>query len=394
MLLRNKPLESITEADLQLLISNKVAEKKTLEYKQELPGSRDSDKKEFLYDVSSFANASGGNLIYGIREDGGVPVEICGLDITDVDATILKLEGSILYGIAPRIPGLRVQPVPLSNKRVVLIFNIPRSFALPHMVTFKNASKFYSRNSAGKYQLDVGELRTAFTLSQSITDRIRNFRQERLSKIVALETPVQMDTGAKLVLHMIPIGAFDPASIFNITSLYEKSPDLFVSLNSGFHVGTPKHNFDGYLTFTNAIDPTFASYYLQIFRNGIIEATNAATFTVYQGRGIIYREYESKIIQAIPKFLKIQENLGVEPPLFIMLSLLGVKNYIMGFDTGYGRSPGDPIDRDTLLVPEIVVENFNFDPAQVMKPAFDVVWNAAGLPRSFNYDQTGNWVGR
>lgn len=244
MSLSNKPLESITEADLQALLIDEVPEGKTLEYKQELPGGSDPDKKEFLYDVSSLANASGGDLIFGIKEDGGVPVEICGLDIPDVDAVILRLENSIRDGIAPRIPGLKVQHIPLKNKRAVIVFRIPKSFSLPHMVTFKNASRFYSRNSAGKYQLDVGELRTAFTLSQSITNRIRSFRQERLSNIVAQETPVSMIDGAKLVLHIIPIGAFDPASSFDVASLYNNSPKP-LSVVTGW---SQRFNFDGWLT--------------------------------------------------------------------------------------------------------------------------------------------------
>ncbi|MCD6594362.1 ATP-binding protein, partial [bacterium] len=64
-----KNIDQISEEDLQALIDNSVLEGKTIEYKQSLPGNSDSDKKEFLADISSFANASGGDLIYGILED-------------------------------------------------------------------------------------------------------------------------------------------------------------------------------------------------------------------------------------------------------------------------------------------------------------------------------------
>lgn len=37
------PLENITEAELQALISGSVPEGKTIEYKQELPGNADAD---------------------------------------------------------------------------------------------------------------------------------------------------------------------------------------------------------------------------------------------------------------------------------------------------------------------------------------------------------------
>jgi len=39
-----------------------------LDYKRDVPGESDQDKKEFLADISSFANATGGDLIYGVDE--------------------------------------------------------------------------------------------------------------------------------------------------------------------------------------------------------------------------------------------------------------------------------------------------------------------------------------
>lgn len=150
MSLRNKQLDSITEADLQELVSNKVREVKTVEYKQALPGNSDGERREFLYDVSSFANASGGDLIYGMKEDDGVASEVSGLQVGNVDNEILRLESIIRTGIEPRIPGLSVHPVPLQSAGVAIVIRVPRSFALPHVVKYGGSFKFYSRNSAGK----------------------------------------------------------------------------------------------------------------------------------------------------------------------------------------------------------------------------------------------------
>jgi hypothetical protein len=52
------------------------------------------------------------------------------------------------------------------------------------------------------------------------------------------------------------------------------------------------------------------------------------------------------------------------------------------------------IDRDVLLLPEIIVQNYEVRAEDVLKTAFDSIWNACGLPRSLNYDANGNWVGR
>jgi predicted HTH transcriptional regulator len=61
-------LTQIDEALLESLRADHVREGRQLDYKETLPGARDDDKREFLSDVTSFANAAGGDIIYGLRE--------------------------------------------------------------------------------------------------------------------------------------------------------------------------------------------------------------------------------------------------------------------------------------------------------------------------------------
>jgi predicted HTH transcriptional regulator len=69
MSLFDKPLVQCNEADLLALIPGEL-EGKTLEYKRDQVGKTEADRKEFLYDASSFANALGGHLIFGMDLDG------------------------------------------------------------------------------------------------------------------------------------------------------------------------------------------------------------------------------------------------------------------------------------------------------------------------------------
>lgn len=57
----HKKFEEITYADIQQLIDNAVSESRTLDYKRDLPGDSDSEKREFLSDIASLANAAGGD---------------------------------------------------------------------------------------------------------------------------------------------------------------------------------------------------------------------------------------------------------------------------------------------------------------------------------------------
>lgn len=88
MPLSHKPLEAVTEGDLKLLIDGAVAEGRRIEFKRDLPGRRDDDKREFLADVTSFANAAGGDLIFGMDESGGVAASITPIAEADADAEL------------------------------------------------------------------------------------------------------------------------------------------------------------------------------------------------------------------------------------------------------------------------------------------------------------------
>lgn len=52
-----------------------------------------------------------------------------------------------------------------------------------------------------------------------------------------------------------------------------------------------------------------------------------------------------------------------------------------------------PIVEDDLLLEEVVIERFDSDPTRIIKPLFDVVWNASGFPASMNF-KDGEWVVR
>jgi predicted HTH transcriptional regulator len=99
----HQTLDNISEDDLVALIRNGVSEGRTIEYKRELPGNADGDKKEFLADVSSFANTSGGHLVFGMEEDKGLPISISGFLSSDPDLELRRLDSMIADGLDPKI---------------------------------------------------------------------------------------------------------------------------------------------------------------------------------------------------------------------------------------------------------------------------------------------------
>ena len=162
MSLSDNPLGEINESSLLKLIADREPEGKLIEYKRDQIGKSDNDKREFLYDISSFTNTLGGDLILGMEANQGIPTNLVGLPGIDPDAEILRLEQMARDGIRPPIFGLHTVPVPLRNGNVALVMRIPKSWNPPHQVTYQKAFRVYGRDSNGKYQLDVDELRSVF----------------------------------------------------------------------------------------------------------------------------------------------------------------------------------------------------------------------------------------
>lgn len=389
-----KNVNEITEDDLQELIDNSVSEKKTLEYKQSLPGNSDADKKEFLADISSFSNASGGDLIYGITEDRdkGIPKKLKGLTVENADQVITRLENMIRDGIKPRISGIVIQSIKVLKSKVALLIRIPRSWNSPHRVTFKGHEKFYTRSTTGKYPMDVTELRIAFNLSETITERIRKFKEDRISKIFSNETPVPFNDNAKTVLHLIPIISFNPAQRYELNKITSHSEKLPPMVHFGFH---SRYNLDGFLTYSRDKEEKLYSY-VQLFNNGIIEAVEGRYLSPRHNNGnLIIRgtAYENELIKSLSIYLSALKELNVELPIFIFLTFVGVKGYFMSTGQGMFKERGEyEIDRDILFLPEVIIEKYDASPEDILKPCFDALWNACGYSKSPNYNDAGKYT--
>src|SRR5665213_2070171 len=155
MYILNSRVGSVSAETLQQLIINGDTESRRLDFKAELPGLKDGDKKDLLKDVSSFANADGGVIAFGISESNGAATAICGVP-GNLDQERLRIE-QIVLGLQPQVSGCISQIVQTTDGQV-LLFGIPRSLSGPHMV-WKNGEvgQFWGRNSSGKYLMDVTE---------------------------------------------------------------------------------------------------------------------------------------------------------------------------------------------------------------------------------------------
>ena len=273
MALLHIPLARIDEAALQSLVRARVSESRNIDYKRETYGSARDDYAEFLADISSFGNTAGGDIIIGMAAVDGVPTAIIPF-LGSPDAEILRLDEVARGGLQPRLPTITFHPIPIQVGGHVIIIRVPRSYNSPHRVIRQGSTRFWARSSAGKYEPNVDELRALFTLAPQLMDRMRGFRSERIAKIAADQGPVQLMSRGTLVLHIIPFSAFDLSSIVPIDAIVREF-NTFPPLGSRT-AQARRVNFDGVLMVSNADQAAQQQRaYVQVFRNGIVEAVNS-----------------------------------------------------------------------------------------------------------------------
>jgi len=378
--------DEITIEYIDSLIADGVGESRDLDYK--LAPDWQDKKREFLADVSAFANAIGGLILYGVdeeREDGkqtGRPCAVVGIETPlTADQLRLQVEHIIRAGIEPRLPhdyahAQVIEGYP--DGRVVVAVRIRRSWLGPHMVAFpdRNTTQFYTRGSNGKYQLDYAQLRDAFAQSEDLSLRMRRFRDERLALLQAGESPAIVGNQPKVMLHLLPYTAFDSSTGVDITQaivsvVKEKLRPMGGSLSYS------RYNIDGYLCVAGDTG------YVQVFREGIIEAVDseigASYYKTDDKRFLPAQLLAGKIIDACERYLAALASMGIVAPLAVGVSLVGFKGIRFatnGADWAYFQ--GCVVDRDMASTPLVVLHEYPDDVVAVLRPVLDAVWQAGG----------------
>jgi hypothetical protein len=264
---------------------------------------------------------------------------------------------------------------------------VPKSWTGPHMVTSGGVSRFYSRNSTGKYPLDIGEIRSAFIESTAIGERFRAFRADRIGRIMMEVSPLGLVESPMIVLHVLPL-----VSLASLPRDVTKDAACQQVLLKPIYAGSwgGRYNFDGYLV----TSPQSKSY-VQVFRSGSIEAADRAMLgeripEAYKSQ-LPSVALEQTIIDAFERYLELEKRLFTSPPIFLAVTLLNVKGFKMSSNFLNPFAGNEGIEQEMLALPEVVVEDYEVDVGNLLQTPFDSLWQACGVEKSPNYDALGNW---
>lgn len=145
---------------------------------------------------------------------------------------------------------------------------------------------------------------------------------------------------------------------------------------------------------THRGDPSINAY-SQLFRDGGIEAVSGGLVRLdptshHTFYGI---HIERSLVQVLGNYQRLWVLLDVTGPFVVGLALSGVRGCRIVAGPQFGFDDRKEIDRDMVFVPDLVIEDIAHEPSALLRPLFDVLWNAGGWPASPFFRADGTWTG-
>ncbi len=391
-----KPLDQITEADILGMVDNDRLEDAQLDFKLGRPdkwknvdpdldeAEKDDErwkaKREFLKDVTAFANNRGGDLIYGMAEKSGVAGKALGIDVPNMDQLILELQQLCENHTEPP---LRVQARPVGefDKGPVLVVRVPESWQRPHAVNIHEARFFWQRHENSNRPMTMNEIKQMVVGWHDVEERIRRFRRERVEKLARGEAPLPLYGERLVVFHIVPVEMFANDAQIDVRSSSDEPRVWQFPLNeSGFDTG---YTLDGRIAYNTQPgdkpgETAGARGYTLLFRNGSLETVTSTLGSYSESihpfpiadrirRG--FRDGWTKGLQAY----------NLTGPYFVALSLVGWKGSQLPSDQFAIVQPWWPLREDNIMLPDVMVEIFTDEPADDLKQLWDYLWQTCGF---------------
>ena len=223
MVFDNRRISEITDQELIDLIGNQE-ENQWIDFKQQDyhrdPNDLEKHKREICKDVTAMANAEGGYILIGIREENKIAQDFFTVD--NADSVAQSISDICLRYINPRIPNLEVEPYSLKseNKDIdLVIIHIPLSGMRPHSFIWKNSTNFVKRYEDVIREFPVSELipdllvrhQPPFMdsiigqmgqIESQLTSILRGTRRERMNSISSEDNALDIDEASELIRIM------------------------------------------------------------------------------------------------------------------------------------------------------------------------------------------------
>lgn len=356
----NKKIEEITKADLMALIQNEERESQALEYKQEITPN-DHGKTELLKDLTAFSNSLGGFLIFGIKEEDGLPKELIGINKNisnqKVDEWITNI---VTSGVDPKI-NFQIKTIKIDSEKVVVLIHIPESVRKPHMVTSQGKFTFYVRHNNTVLNATTREVDNMFQFSKRANDEVEAFLNKR-GLLNEAESGFGLNHHSKKLKFHRSDPNNSPFTVFSSIPLH-LDPERVDTISQEF-TNWLNENTSGYLPNERARliyniteknidlngvvypepvpsrednDPENYRHYLYADNNGSFEFGMSDVFYNHQGNRILHMGRLVGLFWIFLSFVgKAYEMINYEGEIYLQTSFANVDNLVLGGFEGSG----------------------------------------------------------
>ncbi len=278
-----KEFLALDETKLLIFLNLKIREDMYLDYKVDL-SSKEKRKahKEFLKDVTAFSNTNGGNIFIGVKEpsdDLKISEQLLGIE----NAVELSqdLERLTYSSIDPRISGLKIRVIPLSNNKSVIAIHIPPSFNKPHMVNYDGHRTFYIRHSESIFPMSTNEIRQSVMQTLTLEETVKKYfvnKEEDIRNYFLNEIPTFL-IQAMPIIPLEPLWDVFDEKIENLVKHIEYGSIFSLASNIN-----PTATIDGILGADSREEPTWQT---EIHRNGYVSYVYRNQFPANDGNGYL-----------------------------------------------------------------------------------------------------------
>lgn len=214
--------------------------------------------------------------------------------------------------------------------------------------------------------------------SEERKEELSEYRRIRIEAIKQGQAPLALKNTPKLVCHLIPEKPLK--SKLAVSQLQMQLENLPLLVFAGSRSSKPTAN--GLLITETALHTSAEFGYTEAKKDGVIEAvaSDATTRNTQDPQSVPYFSHDlvAETIRSVRSYLKAYAELGVSAPIYCFLSLIGVRGMML-YWPGFGRTAHPVAEDDILMDPIVCNELVHDDCTELLKPAFDTIWNAGGL---------------
>lgn len=244
------------------------------------------------------------------------------------------------------------------------------------------------------------------TTCVSVDDpRLRSIqlREDLIEHLNAGEFEGMLAHQPSVILSICPVSPPDMVSLFD-----PKQEDMLAShLRPLYTSGWDDRVYgDRLVTFSQRSEIVYAATEMNI--RGMIRAVNSSLVksrrklsvgqTADDTLLIPSVTFEKGMVEGIARYLKAMVGLTVTGPWAVSVGLIGLTKSVLGV-APHLLFDGCVSGKERILPPPVMISS-DADVADLqviaraMRPAFDFIWREHNYPRSLNYGESGDWVGR